>query len=96
MPIEFSHLIKYRNMTNLIRLVKNDEGPFKLWTWGVLKVIHVFSHDLPVTDEITLGVDHVGDHNNLVHGRIGELQGQFGCFYIICHDDRVLNCFGGK
>ena len=40
-------------------------GTFKLDFGGVLKIFDVCAHDLPVDDEVTLPVDHVGDHEHL-------------------------------
>ena len=36
-----------------------------------------------------LAVDHVGDHHDLIDGRIGKLQRQFGGFDIEGENDRI-------
>lgn len=46
-------------------------------------------HDLPVGDEVSLAVDHVGDHDDLVDGRVRELEWELGGLDVVGQHDAV-------
>eukprot|EP00906_Rhabdomonas_costata_P026495 RCo037720 len=58
----------------LIFLIEHHKGTLVLGLWGVLEVLDVLRHNLPVDNQKPLGVHHVGDHVHGIHLGVGELQ----------------------
>ena len=53
-----------------------------LGLWRVLKVFNILTHHFAVDDQITLLVNHVRNHKNLIELGVGKLEWQLGGFDI--------------
>lgn len=78
---------KYAIMqTHLVALVEDYKRTLVLGFRSVLKVVNVFTDNLPVGDEEALPVDHVRNHHDLIILLIGKLERGFRRLDIKGHD----------
>jgi hypothetical protein len=82
-----SKLREKERQTYLIWLIKDYKRSLVLRLRRILKVLDILADDLPIRDEITLPVDHVRYHHDLIDLLYGELERGFGGLDVEGHDD---------
>ena len=58
--------------TQLVFFIEDYEGSFKFWSGSILEILHVAGNNLSVANEISLTINHVGNHHDLVNFGIGK------------------------
>lgn len=71
-----------------VRFVEYGEWTFVFRLGCIFEVFDVFGDNFAVGDEVTLAVDHVGDHHDLVKSLVRKLERLLGDLNIVGHDDR--------
>lgn len=76
-------------LTHLVRLIEHCEFTWVLILWRILKIVNVFTHNLPIGDQVAHPVNHVRNHHDLIRLLIGELEWLLCCFDIIGHNNWI-------